>query len=82
MYLFFYTCTIVNIYYKTEISNENHASLSICRRYGIEMKGMFINLYIFYYTSNSTFLIHAYMYTLSIIRMFIVTLLKITNFRS
>lgn len=35
-----------------------------------------------YYTSNLTFLIHAYMCTLAIIRMFIVTLLKIINFRS
>lgn len=48
-----------------------------------EIKDIFINLYIFLlYQQFSTFLIHAYMCTLAIIRTFIVTLLKITNLRS
>lgn len=47
------------------------------------MKDAFVNLYIFYYTSNSTFF--SYMltvYTFAIIRTFITTPLEVVNLRS
>lgn len=72
--IFFYICMYIQPRAFVKLKRVSCALLSTHGRCGIKIKGIFINLYIFYYTSNSTFLIHAYVCTLAIIRTFVVIL--------